>query len=262
MDYKEINRKLWNDMTGVHVNSGFYDVPSFIDGKTSLKHVELDLLGDMTGNSVIHLQCHFGMDTISLSRMGLKATGVDLSDRAIEEARILANKCNQDVRFINADIYDLPNVHNEKYDIVYTSYGTIGWLPDLDKWAATISHFLKPAGNFLIIDFHPVIWMMDYDFTKIEYGYFNTQPFEEISEGSYANRNAKIKNPSVSWNHHLSEIIQSLINAGLVIDHFSEYDYSVYDCFNNTIEIGNEKYMIKGLEGKIPMMYSIQAHKQ
>ncbi|NNF36970.1 MAG: class I SAM-dependent methyltransferase [Saprospiraceae bacterium] len=260
-DYKAINKKLWNDLTEVHLGSKFYDVDSFRKGKSSLKHVELDLLGDVNGLDILHLQCHFGMDSISLARMGAHVTGVDLSDRAIDAARKLAKECDVNAQFINCDVYELINVHQGQYDIVFSTYGTIGWLPDMDQWAEVVHSFLKPSGKLILVEFHPVIWMMSYDFQKIEYGYFNTGAIEEITEGSYVDDKAPIKNPSISWNHPFSEVVTSLINKNMQISHLSEYDYSVYDCFENTVEIAPDRYQIKGLEGLLPMMYAITALK-
>jgi 2-polyprenyl-3-methyl-5-hydroxy-6-metoxy-1,4-benzoquinol methylase len=123
---------------------------SFLEGKSTLNEIELQLLGDISGKKILHLQCHFGQDTMSLSRMGAKATGIDLSNKAIERAKEIALRLNLDTDFICCDLYDAPNHLNEKFDIVFTSYGTIGWLPDLDKWAKVVSHFLKPNGKFII----------------------------------------------------------------------------------------------------------------
>ena len=149
IDYKEINKALWNNKTDVHIESEFYDNETFINGRNSLNSIELELLGDIKGKSVLHLQCHFGQDTISLNRLGANVTGIDLSDKAIERAKELTIKTNSDAKFICCDIYDLPNHLDEQFDIVFTSYGVIGWLPDLDKWAKIISHFLKQDGKFV-----------------------------------------------------------------------------------------------------------------
>lgn len=259
MDYLNINRKLWNDKTSVHYQSDFYDVKSFIKGKDSLNPVEIELLGDISGNSVLHLQCHFGMDSISLSRRGAEVTGIDLSDESIKHARELNEKSGTNVNFILSDVYSLKQNLNQKFDIVFTSYGTVGWLPDMNKWAEVIQHFLKPGGKFIMVEFHPVVWMFDDNFKEIIYKYADVEPIIEEFEGTYANRDAKIKNQSVSWNHGLATVINALLKKGLVIEGFQEYDYSPYDCFNNTIEIEKGKYQIKGLEEKIPMLYSIVA---
>jgi ubiquinone/menaquinone biosynthesis C-methylase UbiE len=208
------------------------------------------------------LQCHFGQDTISLSRLGATTVGVDLSDKAIETAKELAKTTNTNAKFICCDVYDLPNHLNQKFDIVYTSYGTIGWLPDMDKWAKVVSHFLKPKGQFVFVEFHPVVWMFDDNFKEIKYNYFNVEPIIEIEEGTYADKSANIKQKEVGWNHDLSEVINSLIKNGLTINSFNEYDYSPYNCFNETIEIEPNKYRIKHLSNKIPMVYSLTAIKQ
>lgn len=140
-NYIEINKQSWNNRTDVHVKSDFYDLDGFMKGKSSLNSIELELLGDVSGKSILHLQCHFGQDSLSLSRLGAKVTGVDLSDKAIETAKDLAQKLNADAEFICCDLYDLPNYLHKTFDIVFTSYGTIGWLPDLDKWAKIVSQF-------------------------------------------------------------------------------------------------------------------------
>lgn len=134
-EYLDINRKSWNERVDTHLSSEFYDMPGFLAGKNSLNEIELELLGDVSGKSILHLQCHFGQDTLSLARIGAKTTGVDLSDKAIEAAKKINNEMNLDSEFIASDVYNLPKVHNKKYDIIFASYGTIGWLPDLDKWA-------------------------------------------------------------------------------------------------------------------------------
>ncbi|SMC42222.1 class I SAM-dependent methyltransferase [Moheibacter sediminis] len=258
-NYLEINKKSWNNRTSVHLESEFYDVKSFLEGKSSLNSIELELLGNVEGKSILHLQCHFGQDTISLSRLGAKSVGVDLSDKAIEAARNLAEKDNSDARFICSDIYDLSNHLNEKFDIVFTSYGTIGWLPDLDKWAKVVSYFLKPQGKFVIVEFHPLVWMFDDDFQRIEYTYFKSEAIETV-ESTYT-ENAEEKDEFVSWNHGLGEVINSLISNSLEINSLDEYDYSPYNCFNKTEEFEAGKFRIKHLENKIPMVYSISATK-
>jgi ubiquinone/menaquinone biosynthesis C-methylase UbiE len=262
MDYIKINKKLWDRKTELHYKSDFYDVDSFLKGKDSLNSIELDLMGNFKGKKVLHLQCHFGQDTISLARHGARATGVDLSDNAIKKALELNKKVGTDVRFIQSDVYKLPEVLDEQFDIVFTSYGVIGWLPDMKKWAEVIHRFLKPGGKFVFVEFHPIIWMMSYDFKRIEYNYMDSPPIIEELEGTYTDRGAAIKEKSVSWNHGLSTVINALIKTGLTITDFREYNYSPYNCFQNTVKIANRKFKIKGLEDKIPMVYSLKAVKQ
>ena len=261
-NYIEINRQSWNNRTETHLKSSFYNLEGFLQGETSLNAIELAMFGDVRGKRILHLQCHFGQDTISLSRLGAEVTGVDLSDKAIENAKRIARETNADATFICCDIYDLPNHLDEQFDFVFTSYGTITWLPDLDKWGQLIAKYLKPGGKFIFVEFHPVVWMFDDNFDKIGYNYFNVEPIVETENGTYADREASISQSYVTWNHSMSEVISGLLNNGLAIKSFEEYDYSPYDTFNKTIEIEPKKYRIAHLDSKIPMVYSIVAEKE
>lgn len=155
------------------------------------------------------------------------------------------------------DVYELPKLLNQQFDIVFTSYGTIGWLPDLDKWAKVITHFLKPGGKFIFAEFHPVVWMFDVNFEKIGYNYFKSEPIIEISSGTYADRDASIRPKTISWNHSLSEVFNALISNGIQIEEFNEYDYSPYNCFAHTEEFEQGKFRIKHIGSNIPMVYSL-----
>ena len=261
-NYLDINRHSWNNRTEAHIKSEFYGMEQFLQGKTSLQNIELNLLGNVEGKAVLHLQCHFGQDSISLSRMGAQVTGVDLSDKAIARAKSIARETQANVEFICCDLYALPANLNKQFDVVFTSYGTIGWLPNLDKWAAVISRFLKPGGQFVFVEFHPVVWMFDDDFEKIGYRYFNSGAIVETENGTYADRSANIEQQSVMWNHSISEVLNSLIKNGLEINAFDEFDYSPYNCFKHTVEFEPGKYRIKHLDNKIPMLFSLRATKK
>jgi len=261
-DYIKINKQTWNNKTDIHIASEFYDVEGFLKGKSTLNNIELQLLGDVSGKKILHLQCHFGQDTISFARMGAQATGVDLSDKAIERAKEFAEKLQLDVTFVCCDLYEAPNLIDEKFDIVFTSYGTIGWFPDLNKWATVVSHFLKPNGKFVMADFHPVVWMFDNDFASVFYNYFNVEPIFEEEAGTYADREAAMVTKTISWNHPISEILNALIKSGIELNSFDEYDYSPYNCFSKTEEFEKGKFRIQHLENKIPMVYSILGTKK
>jgi 2-polyprenyl-3-methyl-5-hydroxy-6-metoxy-1,4-benzoquinol methylase len=259
--YFNLNKDAWNKKTDVHLVSEFYNQPEFLKGKNTLNSIELDLLGDIKNKSILHLQCHFGQDTISLSRLGANVTGIDISDNAIDIAKNTAKQLNVNTEFICCNIYDLPKHLNQRFDIVFTSYGTIGWLPDLNKWASIIAQFLKPSGVFVMVEFHPVVWMFDDNFKNISYNYFNTGAIIENEVGTYANKASSISQQCVCWNHSISEVINSLINQQLFINCFDEYNYSPYNCFNNTIEFEANKFQIKHLDNKIPMLFAIKATK-
>ena len=260
-NYIEINKQSWNARTSIHLTSEFYDVEGFINGNNSLNDIEIELLGDLEGKSILHLQCHFGQDSISLSRLGAEVTGVDLSDKAIEAAKELAKKTNSNTTFICCDIYDLPKHLNKQFDIVFTTYGTIGWLPDLEKWAKLISNYLKPSGKFVFVEFHPVVWMFDDAFKKITYNYLNTGAIVETENGTYTDKEADISEKYVMWNHGIGEVLNSLIRNNIEINSFDEFDYSPYNCFDKTIEFEAGKFRIKHLENKIPMVYAVVGTK-
>lgn len=262
IDYIKCNQQWWNANLPAHLKSDFYNVGEFIDGKSSLNNIELQLLGNIEGKSILHLQCHFGMDSISLARMGAKVTGVDFSDKAIDAAKKLVQKTGVHADFVCCDVYSLPEHLDAHFDIVFTSYGVIGWLPDIQKWAYLVSKYIQPGGSFIMAEFHPVVWMFDNNFNTIAYPYFQDAPIIETQEGSYANRDTDEKHTNISWNHGLSEVINNLIHQGLYISAFQEYDYSPYNCFQDMIEIAPGRFQIKRLGNKIPMVYSIKAEKK
>lgn len=260
--YIEGNKKLWNKRTPIHIRSDFYDLEAFKSGKNSLMPTELEELGDISGKEILHLQCHFGQDSLSLQRLGGKVTAVDLSDVAIEEAKKLGKGLNLDTTFINSDIYKVREKLDKKFDIVFTSYGVIGWLPDLKKWAELIHHFLKSGGMFYIVEFHPFLWMYDEKRQNIIYSYFfEEDPIEEFVETGYADKNAKINCMEYGWNHHFGEIFSVLLDAGLQIEMMHEFPYSHYNVFPDMKEVGDFQYVLPDHQGKIPYMFSIKARK-
>jgi 2-polyprenyl-3-methyl-5-hydroxy-6-metoxy-1,4-benzoquinol methylase len=260
--YFEANKFLWNQRTIVHKDSDFYGLAEFKKGESVLTSIELSELGDVKGKSLLHLQCHFGMDTLDWARRGAIVTGIDLSDTAIEEAKKLNDELGLNAKFVCCNVYDTSSHVKEQFDIVFTSYGTIGWLPDLDKWAAVITGRLKPGGLFYIAEFHPMVWMFDDDFTHIKYSYENREVIITENQGTYTDRDADIKGKEYSWNHSIGEVLNALIKAGLKIASLNEFMYSPYPCFRNVIEFEKGKWHIKGLEEKIPMVYSVKAVKQ
>ena len=272
-EYFEANKNLWNQRTAVHKDSAFYDLAGFKAGTNVLTPIELNEIGDVEGKSLLHLQCHFGMDTLSFSRMGAKCVGVDLSDEAIKLAREINDELKLDAKFICCNVYDLLSENRSvskapplegfgeagQFDIVFTSYGTIGWLPDLDPWAKVIAERLKPGGYFYMAEFHPVVWMFDDDFTHIKYHYDNREIIVMEDQPTYTGDKNEIAGKEYSWNHSISEVLNALINTGLKIEFFNEHTFSPYSNFKNSVETEPGKWHIKGMEGKIPMVYSLRA---
>jgi len=262
LDYLTVNRDSWNVLADVHVTSSFYDMDGFMNGNTSLREIELDLLEDLSGKDLLHLQCHFGQDTFSLERLGATVTGVDFSDNALMHARAIGEQLNSRATFIQSDIYSLPQCLDKKYDVVFSSYGTIGWLPDIRKWANIVSTYLKPGGTFYFVEFHPAVWMFDNDFNQISYSWFNGEPIIEEEEGSYADREANIQRKSVSWNHGLGEVVQALLDHGMELQILREYDFSPYNCLKGMTESAPGRFIIEKIGNKMPLVYAVVARKK
>lgn len=259
-NFLENNRKLWDGWTKINIKSEFYNVNGFKSGQSSLKPIELHELGDVNGKSLLHLQCHFGLDTLSWAREGAMVTGVDFSNESIAFARELSTELKIPAEFICSDIYNLPQVLDKQFDIVFTSYGVICWLSNLDKWAELIARYLKPNGTFYIIEFHPFTNMFDEKWENLTDSYFyHNQPIQLEQKNSYADNLIEFEHISYEWPHTLSEVINALRNAGLIIDFFHEFPYSVYNCFPSLEENGKDEYIIKNQKNAIPLMYSIKA---
>lgn len=259
----EANKDLWNKRTSAHVASDFYDNESFLAGKSSLNKFELDLLCDVKGKTLLHLQCHFGQDTISLQRMGAECTGVDFSTTAIDAACNINTQLKLDAKFVCSNVYQTRDVVKEKFDIVFTSYGTIGWLPELKTWAKVIAESLNSNGIFVICDFHPYVWMMDEEYRNIKYSYFNTELIETDTTGSYA-AGQELHPPmkEYGWNHPFADLLGALLEQDLRLEVFNEYDGSPYNCFPEMELAEDGLYRFKQWGKKIPLVYGIRFRKQ
>jgi SAM-dependent methyltransferase len=268
-EYRRSNLELWNNWAQLHVSSGTYDVESIKAGKNSLRSIELEELGDVQGKSLLHLQCHFGKDTMSWARLGATVTGIDFSDKAIEIARELSAELNIPATFIQSDIYALPAILSGQFDIVFTSYGAICWLNDLDEWARIAASYLKPGGVFYIAEFHPFLMVFDDSEgspnLKIAYPYGSSEPLRFESQGSYAAPDAGYQGVEYSWNHTMADIINGLVKAGLHIEFLREHHLSVDGgSFKNALEsTGDGWFQLKDPieRAAIPLMFSIRAHK-
>ncbi|SFD65624.1 class I SAM-dependent methyltransferase [Pseudoalteromonas denitrificans] len=255
MNYIEINKKAWDQRTQVHAESQFYDVESFLGGKSSLNTIELALLGKVKNKNVLHLQCHFGQDTLSLARLGAKVTGVDLSFEAIEKAKYLAKEIGSNAEFVCEDVYQFGETNKTEFDIVYTSYGVLCWLPDLDLWAETVAKSLKKGGELCLVEFHAFNDLIS------GYSYFPSSKPDVESEGTYTENCKGEKSTVVTWPHSLSNVIQALINAGINIEQFSEHAYSPYPCSEGLDFVEGFGYQKLINNQQIPLLYAIKGRK-
>ncbi len=258
----ETNRNTWNTKVAIHAASEFYDLESFKKGKTSLQQYEIDTLGSISGKKLLHLQCHFGQDTLSLARLGAKCTGVDISDEGIKLAKQLNAELKLDANFVCCNVLNTSEYVSEKFDIVFTSYGTIGWLPDLKPWSRMIYKRLKPGGFFYIVEFHPIAWMFDYTVSppEMKYGYHQKEAIYEEYEGTYADKDSKMISKEYGWNHSLGEVITSLSEAGLHVEYLKEYDASPYDIFPGLVK--NSEGMFEMPNKMYPLIFEIKAIKK
>jgi SAM-dependent methyltransferase len=267
-DYTKANLNWWNEAAIVHSQGEGYDLASFKAGKNRLHPLELEEVGDVAGKKLLHLQCHFGMDTLSWARLGAQVTGIDFSDKAIAIAQNLSQELNLNATFICTELYTLPDVLDAagEFDIVFTSYGAIGWLPDLQPWSHIISHYLKPGGFFYIAEGHPFMWTFDENSMdlKLRYPYFSKEPIKNEEEGTYAEKNARPEHTTTyGWNHTFREIFNSLISTGLTIDFLHEHPFCAWECFTD-MEEGADRFLRFKDPAKrdlIPLMFSLKATK-
>ena len=257
--YPKKNLPLRNALAKVHVDSDFYAVASFIQNGNSLPLLDQKLLGDVKSKKILHLQCHLGLESISLAKLGAQVTAVDFSSSAITIARDLNTKMGTDVTFIEDDVYNLLDYALlNQFDIVYASYGVITWLPDLARWAELIYRSLKKSGKFILIEFHPQIFTLD-DQGNIEADYGSKiEPDVYQMQKSYTGDPLDKAYSEYNWNHSTSQVISALLSSQLTLTHFEEYEYSPYDCFNNLVQRKDGHYQLKKFEQtKFPHLFSI-----
>jgi len=259
------NQQNWDSRVALHMASAEYDLDGFRQTRCSLKSIELNELGDVTGKTLLHLQCHFGMDTLSWAARGAKVTGVDFSERAIAEARKLADELDIDAQFIQSDIYALPEHLTSPFDIVYTTYGVLCWLGDLARWAEIIADALKLDGTFYIIDGHPAGDMFVVDSVgslRPEYSYFNSGPERFESEQSYVGEHEALQSPATyQWEHSVGEIVTALADAGLKIQFLHEFPFAMYQRLSTMREDVDGWWRLPDDEVDIPFLFSLMATK-
>ncbi|MGT2924732.1 class I SAM-dependent methyltransferase [Streptococcus caviae] len=271
-NYFEDNRVNWNDRARLHQESG-YGINELLEDETYITPEvaqDKELIGDLTGKAVVHLQCHLGTDTVSLARLGVeRLVGLDLSDESLKRAKELAEKAKADIEFIEANVYDAREAIEGDFDLVYTSLGVLCWLPDIAAWGRVVASLLKPGGRFIIRDDHPMFMTLGEDISqgfKIEQPYFEqAEPMTWEDEGSYieaAASSEKIQHPrNHQWNHALSEIIMALIEAGLQIDVVDESKQSSWNIWPDLMEKRSGAYVLKEDSQNLPLQFLIAAHK-
>ena len=265
-EYLLANQKRWEQLTIEHEHSEFYDLEGFKKGKDRLRSIELNELGNVEGKELLHLQCHFGMDTLAWARRGAIVTGVDFSQNAIALAKSLSEELNIPGSFYCTDIYELPSVLDGNFDIVFTSYGVLHGLPDIKRWGGIIAHFLKPGGIFYIVEDHPFFRVFrskpDGEFKAERSYFFSKEPQRIEAIGSYATNDQGAAGVSYVWNHSLGDVINSLISAGLQIEFLHEFPYAARAKFPFMEQGEDGWWRLPGNQhGTIPFLFSLQARK-
>lgn len=264
------NQVLWDTWTGIHEQSAFYDLEGFRAGGIRVRDDEVAALGDVRGRTLLHLQCHFGIDTLSWARLGAVVTGADFSPPAVALATSLAEELGiADARFVRSDLYDLPDVLDGTFDIVYTSRGVLSWLPDIRRWAAVVARFVAPGGTFFIKEIHPVAQAFENGGVapgelRLEYPYWeHPKPLTFKVSGSYADPDADVGDVvEHGWDHGLGEIVTALIDAGLRIDALVEHPYLEWGADFLVEEPGTGTWILPDtVRGEMPLMFSLRASK-
>jgi ubiquinone/menaquinone biosynthesis C-methylase UbiE len=263
-EYTDVNRHNWNVWTGFHTASEFYDVAGFKAGKLSLNPLEREELGDVNGKTLLHLQCHFGLDTLSWARLGARVTGVDFAEDAISAAQTLARETVLDARFICSNIYRLPEALDEQFDIVFTSYGVLFWLQDLQRWAEIVARSLKPGGTFYIVEMHPFANVFNNDITELQakYSYTHQQtPHVEEFTGTYAGA-SDYRATEYTWSFGLGETLTALLQAGLRLEWVHEFPFAYYQQHPALTQHDDGTRRWADPANTIPLLFSVRAAKE
>ncbi len=263
------NNLLWDEWTAIHAASSFYDLDGFRRGGVRLAEYEIAEIGDVAGRDLLHLQCHFGIDTLSWARLGARVTGVDFSMAGIALARSLARELGfAEARFVRSEIYDLPAVLEGDFDVVYTSRGALNWLPDVRRWAEVVARFVRPGGTFYITELHPVANVFENEGVapgelRLAYPYWeHAEPLTFPVHGTYADPAAEVAAAvEHGWDHGLGEIVTALIGAGLRIESLREYPFSAWK-LDFLVRGPDGRYRLPAdTPGELPLFFSLRATK-
>lgn len=272
------NEANWDDRAKVHVLSEMYDVETLISKRTHIEAcvaIDRERLGDLTGKDIVHLQCHLGTDTLCFDRLGARrVVGLDLSGESLRLGADIAHRAGAQVEFVKANVYDAVDAlgahsDGERFDLVYTGIGALGWLPDLAQWGQVVAGLMRPGARFFIREDHPTSLMLadePADGLRVGYDYFNTGVLSEDEAASYTDTPDGapeiVHQRSHWWNHPLQDIMMALINAGLVIDSFEEYEYAMWPRFGQaSVKISDAQYAPPEGSPKIPLTFTLSAHK-
>ena len=267
-EFLAANRRNWDERVPIHRRdrSGFYAVERFLAGDKQLHAIERGELGEVAGKRLVHLQCHFGLDTLILARLGAIVTGIDFSPAAIAEARLLAEKTGLGARFVCANVYDARQALSGYFDIAYVTWGTICWLPDLAGWARTIASLLAPGGFLYFADAHPNMLILEQRNGRLVHEIPIDTPAERplvFDETSSYNedRTALTATRTYEWIHSLSRIVGALLGAGLSVELLREHPTLPWPPFPMCIRGGDGMWRLPERIPAFPLSFSLRARK-
>ncbi len=267
----DANLANWDERVAIHFDSPMYreHLDDLRAGGHCLSATHVELVGDVVGKRLIHLQCHMGMETLSWARLGAEAVGVDFAPSAIEVGRRLADELALPAEFVCCNVYDTPEHVAGKFDVVFVSVGALCWLPDVRRWARLVAGLLKPAGLLYVNESHPFGDIFDdADDGRglaIKYPYFaDGKPLRFDEPGTYADRDAKTEhNTTYDWAHPISEVINSVIAAGLTLERFDEIAECVWPRFKLMKQVTPNLFELpEPMNRAIPHMYTLVARKK
>ncbi len=264
-NYLQANQSLWDEWTRINAGSKMYDLEGFKAGRCSLKKLELDEVGEVSGKRLLHLQCHFGMDTLSWARRGAQVTGVDFSPEAVRLAQSLSQELGIPARFLCCNLYDLPGLLDEQFDVVFTSYGVLTWLPDRRRWAQIAARYVRPGGIFYIAEAHPCAMVFDDEGSepRLRYPYFDDGPIACEVKGSYADPTAQTHSRvSYEWAYPLGEVVSYLVEAGLRVQFLHEWPFACYQMFPFLAKGEDGLYRLPPGLPSLPLQFSLRAIKE
>ncbi len=258
------NRRNWDERVGVHVDSRFYDVDAWLDEQRGPRARELDALGDVSGMDLVHLQCHFGLDTLAWARVGARVTGLDFSPEAVATARTIASRAGLSdlAEFVCADVLDASvALGRRSFDVVYVSLGALCWLPSVDRWASQVAALLRPGGRLYLHDGHPLAWALSDEGLVIEHDYFEADaPFVDDSDSTYTDTSRPLLNArTYEWNHGLGETVTALIDHGLRIDRLEEHSWDVHQRFPWLVEQCSGHWVAPPEIPQLPLTFTVVA---
>ena len=262
----DLNRRWWDERVPIHLTSSFYDVDSFRSGRNTLQQWELDEVGEVSARSLLHLQCHFGLDTLSWARIGARATGVDFSQPAVEAAAQLAAELDIDATFVCSDVYDAVDaLAGAQYDVVYTGHGALVWLPDIERWADQVARLVAPNGILYVSEFHPVTQLFGWEDDAMEIVHHYREGEVTLSEdarGSYADLETHTEhNTNALYLHTIGSVLTTLLDHDFQIELFRERDVTLYPRFSFLHPDSMGIYHTPSERPTLPHMYSVRARK-